>query len=191
MIKTEFLQKLSKKSSQKAVAWVSGVSGGKGERWKWKRERAEEEKRLTQMLLLEPSTSTQHDSIPSNQNHTGSLGCQLHVSKRLPKTNLTLRCGRATVLLLLWFRFFWNLRWEPLWIPLCVSIHRITTWNQNTLLVFTCGRWRQGVLWVIQSLPHPDSGCVTRFAEWFCVRSSFLFSPLPPPPPKISSPLAP
>ena len=50
------------------------------------------------MLLLEPSTSTQHDSISSNQNHTGSLGCQLHVSKRLPKTNLTLRSGRATVL---------------------------------------------------------------------------------------------
>ena len=56
---------------------------------------------------------------------------------------------------------------------------------------FFCGRWRQGVLWVIQSLPHPDSGCVTRFAEWFCVRPSFLFSPLPPPPPKISSSLAP
>ena len=170
---------------------MSGVSGEKGERWKWKRERAEEEKRLTQMLLLEPSTSTLHDSIPSNQNHTGSLGCQLHVSKRLPKTNITLRSGGATALVLLRFRFFWNLQWEPLWIPLCVSIHRITTWNQNTLLVFTCGRWRQGILWVIQSLPHPDSGCVTRFGEWFCVRSSFLFSPLSPPPPKISSPLAP
>ena len=38
------------------LAWVSGVSGGKGERWKRKRERAEGEKRLTQMLLLEPST---------------------------------------------------------------------------------------------------------------------------------------
>ena len=72
-----------------------------------------------------------------------------------------------------------------------VSIHKITTWNQNTLLVFTCGRWRQGVLCVIQSLPHPDSGCVTRFAEWFCVRPSFLFSPLPPPPAKISSPVPP
>ena len=32
---------------------------------------------------------------------------------------------------------------------------------------------------VIQSLPHPDFGCVTRFAEWFCVRPSFLFSPSP------------
>ena len=42
---------------------------GKGERWKRKRERAEGEKRLTLMLLLEPSTPTQHDSIWSNQNH--------------------------------------------------------------------------------------------------------------------------
>ena len=59
---------------------------GKGERWKRKRERGEGEKRLTQMLLLEPSTPTQHDSIPSNQNH--------------------LRSGRAPVLVLLRFRFF-------------------------------------------------------------------------------------
>ena len=29
--------------------------------------------------------------------------------------------------------------------------------------------------------PHPDFGCVTRFAEWFCVRPSFLFSPSPLP----------
>ena len=63
---------------------------GKGERWKRKRERAEE-KRLTQMLLLEPSTPTQHDSIPSNQNHFRSLGCQLHVSKSSPKINLNLQ----------------------------------------------------------------------------------------------------
>ena len=79
----------------RTLAWVSGVSGGKGERWKRKRERAEGEKRLTQMLLLEPSTPTQHDSIPSNQNHIRSLGCQLHVSKSLPKINLTIRSGRA------------------------------------------------------------------------------------------------
>ena len=59
---------------------------GKGEKWKRKRERGEGEKRLTQMLLLEPSTPTQHDSIPSNQNH--------------------LRSGRAPVLVLLRFRFF-------------------------------------------------------------------------------------
>ena len=44
-------------------------------------------------------------------------------------------------------------------------------------------QWRQGVLCVIQSLLHPDFGCVTRFAEWFCVRPSFLFSPSPLPPP--------
>ena len=50
------------------------------------------------MLLLEPSTSTLHDSIPSNQNHTGSLGCQLHVSKRLPKTNITLRSAELRCL---------------------------------------------------------------------------------------------
>ena len=79
---------------------------GKGERWKRKRERAEGEKRLTQMLLLEPSTPTQHDSISSNQNHFRSLGCQLHVSKSSPKINLTLRSGRAPVLVLLRFRFF-------------------------------------------------------------------------------------
>ena len=60
---------------------VSGVSGGKGERWKRKMERAEGEKRLTQMLLLEPSIPTQHDSIPSNQNHFRSLGCQLQKAR--------------------------------------------------------------------------------------------------------------
>ena len=78
----------------------------KGERCKGKWEGAEGEKRLTQMLLLEPSTPTQHDSIPSNQNHFRSLGCQLHVSKSSPKINLTLRSGRAPVLVLLRFRFF-------------------------------------------------------------------------------------
>ena len=79
---------------------------GKGERWKRQRERGEGEKRLTQMLLLEPSTPTQHDSIPSNQNHFRSLGCQLHVSKSSPKINLTLLSGRAPVLVPLRFRFF-------------------------------------------------------------------------------------
>ena len=83
---------------------------GKGERWKQKLERGEGEKRLTQMLLLEPSTPTQHDSIPSNQNHFRSLGCQLHVSKSSPKINLTLRSGplsgQAPELVLLRFRFF-------------------------------------------------------------------------------------
>ena len=42
------------------------------------------------MLLLEPSTPTQHDSIPSSQNHCRSLGCQLP----------SLRYGRASVLVL-------------------------------------------------------------------------------------------
>ena len=51
--------------------------------------------------------------------------------------------------------------------------------NDRLLADRSCGRWRQGVLCVIQSLPHPDFGCVTRFAEWFCVRPSFLFSPSP------------
>ena len=96
-----------------SVAWVSGVSGGNGERWKWKGERAEGEKRLTQMLLLEPSTPTQHDSIPSNQNHFRSLGCQLQVSKTSPKINLALLSGRALVfcgaLCCYDFAFFWNL----------------------------------------------------------------------------------
>ena len=46
--------------------------------------------------------------------------------------------------------------------------------NEQSL---TCGRWRQGVLCVIQSLPHPDFRCATRFPEWFCVRPSPLFSP--------------
>ena len=58
---------------RKGLAWVSGVSGWKGERWKRKRERAEGEKRLTQMFLLEPSTPTQHDSITCNQNNFLSL----------------------------------------------------------------------------------------------------------------------
>ena len=79
---------------------------GKGERWKRKRERAEGEKRLTQLLSLEPSTPTHHDSIPSNQNHFRSFGCQLHVSKSSLKINLTLRSGRAPVLALLRFRSF-------------------------------------------------------------------------------------
>ena len=91
---------------QAGLAWVSGISGGKGERWKQKRERAEGEKRLTQMLLLEPSTPTQHDSIPSNQNHIRSLSCQLHVSKSSPEINLTVRSCRAPVLVLQRFRFF-------------------------------------------------------------------------------------
>ena len=69
-----------------------------------KRERAEGEKGLTQMLLLEPSTPTQHNSIPSN--HLRSLSCQLHVSKSSPKINLTIRAGRARVLVLLLFRIF-------------------------------------------------------------------------------------
>ena len=79
---------------------------GKGERWKRKKERAEGEKRLTQMLLLEPSTPKQHDSIPSNQNHIRSLSCQLHVSKSSPEINLTVRSCRAPVLVLQRFRFF-------------------------------------------------------------------------------------
>ena len=83
---------------------------GKGERWKRKKERAEGEKRLTRMLLLEPSTPTEHDSIPSNQNHFRSLGCQLHASKSSPKINLTLRFGRGPVFVLLRFRFFLNLQ---------------------------------------------------------------------------------
>ena len=83
---------------------------GKGERWKRQKERAEGEKRLTQMLLLEPSTPTQHDSISSNQNHFRSFGCQLHVSKSSPKINLTLRFGRGPVFVLLRFRFFLNLQ---------------------------------------------------------------------------------
>ena len=90
--------------------WLNSLSirrfRGKGERWKRKRERAEQEKRLTQMLLLEHSTPTQQDSIPSNQNHFQSLGCQLQVSKSSPKINLTLRSGRAPALVLLRFRFF-------------------------------------------------------------------------------------
>ena len=74
---------------------------GKGGKIEAKREIAEGEKRLTQMLLLEPSTPTQHDSIPSNQNHFRSLGCQLYVSKSSPKINLSLPSGRAPVLVLL------------------------------------------------------------------------------------------
>ena len=89
---------------------------GKGERWKRKRERGEGEKRLTQTLLLEPSTPTQHDSIPSNQNHFWSLGCHLHVSKSSPKINLTLRSDRAPVLVLLRFRFFLKPPMRSFWI---------------------------------------------------------------------------
>ena len=90
------------------LAWVSGVSGGKGERWKRKRETAEGEKRLTQMLLLEPSTPTRHDSIPSNQNH---IGWVVSFTCKKAKINLTIRSGRALVPVLLRFRFFWNLQW--------------------------------------------------------------------------------
>ena len=80
---------------------------GKGERWKRKRERAEGEKRLTQMLLLEPSTPTHRDSIRSNQNHFRPLGCHLHVSKSSPKIKNCLRSGRAPVLVCCYdFAFF-------------------------------------------------------------------------------------
>ena len=58
------------------------------------------------LLLLEPSTPTQYDSIPSNENHFWSLGCQLHVSKSSPKINLTFLSGRTPVLVLLRFHFF-------------------------------------------------------------------------------------
>ena len=111
------------------VAWVSGVSGGKGERWKRKSERAEGEKRLTQMLLLEPSTPTQHDSIPSNQNHFRSLGCQLHVSKSSPKINLTLRSGRAPVLVLLRFRFFLKPPMRSFWILIMENLQFLRNYN--------------------------------------------------------------
>ena len=93
----------------------------------------------------------------------------------------------------------WERPLEPFWIPLSVSVHKSITYMKSkhqwttssqlpiALLVFTCRQWRQGVLCVIQSLPHPDFGCVTRFAEWFCVRPSFLFSPSPRP--HLKSPL--
>ena len=77
--------------------------GKRGKMEAKKGETPEAEKRLTQMLLPEPSTPTQHDSIPSNQNHFRSLGCQLHVSKSSPKINLTLRSGRAPMIVLLPF----------------------------------------------------------------------------------------
>ena len=75
---------------------------------------------------------------------------------------------------------------EFLSVSLSIKVpHEIKTSMKNfndfsfpiALLVFSCSQWRQGILCVIQSLPHPDFGCVTRFAEWFCVRPSFLFSP--------------
>ena len=87
----------------------------------------------------------------------------------------------------------WERPLEPFWIPLCVSVHKSTTWNQNIYEKFqrllladrsapiACGRWRQVLLFVMQSLLHPDFGCDTRFAEWFCVRPFFLFSTPPPP----------
>ena len=99
---------------------------------KRKREGAEGEKRLTQMLLLEPSTPTQHDSIPSNQNHFRSLGCQLHVSKRSPKINLILRSGRAPVLVLLRFRFFLK--------PSMRSFRILVMFNLPFLSNYTCFR---------------------------------------------------
>ena len=89
---------------------------GKGGRWKRERKRAEEGKRLTKMLLLEPCIPTHHDSIPSNQNLFRSLGCQLYVSKSSPKINLTLRSGRAPVLVLLRFRFFLKPPMRSFWI---------------------------------------------------------------------------
>ena len=46
-------------------------------------ERAEGEKRLTQMLLLEPSTPTEHDSIPSNQNQLPVIGLSASWVKKL------------------------------------------------------------------------------------------------------------
>ena len=112
-LKMKFFSSLTLKNYRNHLRWKlswtpsqKGFSGGKGERWKRERERAEGEKRLIQMLLLEPSAPTQRDSIPSNQNHFRSLGCQLHVSKSSPKINLNLRSGRPSLLVLLRFRFF-------------------------------------------------------------------------------------
>ena len=64
----------SEREERKALAWVSGVSGGKGERWKRKRERGEEEKRLTQMLLLEPSTPFLFSPSPLPHGKAGYSG---------------------------------------------------------------------------------------------------------------------
>ena len=100
---------------------------------------------------------------------------------------------------LLWFYFYSRKELESALIPLRVSVHKSITyrysWNQKIYEKFqwlllanrSCGRWCQGVLCVIQSLLHPDFGCVTRFAEWFCVRPSFPFSPSPLP--HLKSPL--
>ena len=67
------------------IAWVSGVSGDKGKDGSKKGSEVKERNTWHRCFLLEPSTPTQHDSIPSNQNHFRSLGCQLHVSKSSPK----------------------------------------------------------------------------------------------------------
>ena len=106
-----------------------------------------------------------------------------------PRTSslLTTRLWKLARVLFLFPERTWEHPLEPLWIPLCVSIHKLTRWNQNTVLVFTCSRWRQGVLYVIQSLPHPDSGCVTRFADGFV--SGLPFSSPSFPLPHLKSPL--
>ena len=96
--------------AKETIAWVSGVSGGKGERSEKGRE-LKERNAWHRCFYWSSSTPTQHDSKPSNQNHIRSLGCQLHVSKSSPKINLTIRSCRAPVLVLLRFRFFWNLQW--------------------------------------------------------------------------------
>ena len=54
----------------------------------------------------------------------------------------------------------------------------VPEWGICTLFL---NHQRQGLLCVIQSLTHPDFGCVKRLAEWFYVRLSFLFSPSPLP----------
>ena len=153
------------------ITWVSGVSGGKGERWKRKREIAEGEKRLTQMLLMKPSTPTQHDSIPSNQNHFRSLGCQLHVSKRSPSLRGRRKKGRGrgegggrkgkgNSSVRMKSKHLWKISMASPCRSLCSYLLAVGDVRGYCVLS-----------------NHFHIQWVTRFAEWFCVRPSLLFSP--------------
>ena len=90
------------------LAWVSGVSGEKGKDGSDKRRDLKERNAWHRCFYWSLPPPKQHDSIPSNQNHFRSLGCQLHVSKSSPKINLTLQFGRGPVFVLLRFRFFFK-----------------------------------------------------------------------------------
>ena len=86
----------------------------------------------------------------------------------------------------------WERLLEPIWISLCVSVHKSTTWNQNIdrsarihLRSVTSGSI------VCYPMTATSRFWMCHTICWMVLCQAFLsFLSLPPPPSKISSPLA-